>query len=44
MEVFTKVWGPFVEVVTLEPNVEQVHNFNIDFLVKKHSMRLLDYE
>jgi hypothetical protein len=35
---------PLVEVATLEPNIEHVHNFDIDFHVKKHSRRLFDYE
>jgi hypothetical protein len=38
------VLEPLVEVVTPEPNIKHVHNFNIDFHVKKCSMRLLDCE
>jgi hypothetical protein len=44
MEVFTEVIEPFVEVVTLELDAEHVHNFDIDFLVKKCSRILLDGE
>jgi hypothetical protein len=44
MEVFTEVIEPFIEVVTLELNAEHVHNFDIDFLVKKCSRILLDGE
>ncbi len=44
MEVFTEVLEPLVEVATLEPNAEHVHNIDIDSLVKKHSRRLLDCE
>jgi hypothetical protein len=44
MEVFTKVLEPLVEVATPKLNVKHVHSFDIDFLVKKHSKRLLDYE
>ncbi len=42
MEVFMKVLKPLVEVATPKPNVKHVHNFDIDFLVKKHFKRLLD--
>jgi predicted subunit of tRNA(5-methylaminomethyl-2-thiouridylate) methyltransferase len=44
MEVFTEVLEPFIEVVTPQPNVEHVHSFDIDYSVKKCSMRLLDCE
>jgi hypothetical protein len=44
MEVFTEVLEPFVEVVTFEFDVEHVHNFDIDFPVKKYYWILLDGE
>ncbi len=44
MEVFMKVLEPLVEVAAPKPNTEHVHNFNIDFLVKKRSKRFFDYE
>jgi hypothetical protein len=44
MEVFMEVIEPFVEVVTLELDAEHVHNFDIDFPVKKCSKILLDGE
>jgi hypothetical protein len=44
MEVFIEVLEPFVEVATPEPNVEHIHSFDIDSLVKKCSRRLLDCE
>jgi hypothetical protein len=44
MEVFTKVLEPFVEVATPKLDTKHVHNFDIDFIVKKRSKRFLDYE
>jgi hypothetical protein len=44
MEVFTKVLEPLVEMITPELDITHVHNFNIDFPIKKHSKRLFDYE
>ncbi len=44
MEVFMEVLEPLVEVATCELDAEHVHNFDINFHVKKHSMRLLDCE
>ncbi len=34
----------FIEVAKVEPTVKHVHNFDIDFLVKKCFERLFDYE
>ncbi len=39
-----EVLEPFVEVAMPKPNVEHVHKFDIDFLVKKHSKKLFNYE
>ncbi len=39
-----EVLEPFIERATPKPDTEHVHNFNIDFLVNKHSKRLLDCE
>jgi hypothetical protein len=37
--------NPLIKVaMTPEPNIEHVHNFNIDFLIKKCSRRLLECE
>jgi hypothetical protein len=44
MEVFMEVLEPLVEIATPELDVEHVHRFNIDFVIKKHSRRLFDYE
>jgi hypothetical protein len=44
MEVFTEVLEPFIGVAMPKPHTEHVHNFDIGFLVEKHSRRLLDYE
>jgi hypothetical protein len=44
MEVFTEVPEPLVEVAMPKPNVEHVHNFNIDSFIKTCSKRLLDCE
>jgi hypothetical protein len=44
MKVFTEVLEPFIQVTMLEPDVEHVHNFGIDYPVKKCSSRLLDCE
>jgi hypothetical protein len=44
MEVFIEVMEPFVEVVTFELDAEHVHNFDIDFPIKKCSRRLFDGE
>ncbi len=44
MEVSMKVLEPLVEVAAPKPDTEHVHNFNIDFLVKKCSKRFFDYE
>ncbi len=39
-----EVLEPLVEVATPEHDAENVHNFDIDSPIKKHSKRLLDYE
>jgi len=44
MKVFTKVLELLIEMATLEPDTEHVHNFDIDYLIKKHSGRLFDCE
>jgi hypothetical protein len=44
MEVFIEVLEPFIEVAMFDPNAEHVHNFNIDYHVKKHSRRLFHCE
>jgi hypothetical protein len=44
MEVFMEVLKPFVEVATLNLNIEHVHSFDINFLVKKRLKTLFDFE
>jgi hypothetical protein len=44
MEVFMEALEPLVEVATPKLDIEHVHSFNIDSLVKKRSKRFLDYE
>jgi hypothetical protein len=43
MEVLIEVLELFVEVAMPKPNVKHVHNFDIDFPIKKCLRRLLDY-
>jgi hypothetical protein len=44
MEVFTKVLEPLIEVVMPKLDVEHIHSFEIDSLIKKRSKRLFAYE
>jgi hypothetical protein len=44
MEILMEVLELLVEVAIPEPDTKHVHNFNIDFHVKKRLRRLLDYE
>jgi hypothetical protein len=44
MEVFTYMLEPFIEVAMPELAAKHVHSFDINFLVKKCSTRLLDCE
>ncbi len=44
MEVFMEVLEPLVELAMLKLDAEHVHNFDINFFVKKRSRRLFDYE
>jgi hypothetical protein len=44
MEVFTKVLESLIEVAMPKLDVEHVHNFDIDSLVKKCSRRLFGCE
>ncbi len=39
-----EVLEPLIEITMLKLDVEHVHNFDINSLVKKLSWRLLDYE
>jgi hypothetical protein len=44
MQVFTNMLEPIIEVAILELDIEHVHNFDIDFPIKKRSRKLLDNE
>ncbi len=44
MEVFLEVLELFIEVVTFNPKFKHIHNFDIDFPIKKCSRRLFNYE
>jgi hypothetical protein len=44
MEVFMEVLEPLVEVAMFKLDAKHVHNFDLNFFVKKRSRRLFDYE
>jgi hypothetical protein len=44
MEVFMEVLEPLVEVAIPKFDTKHVHNFDIDFPIKKRLRRLLDYQ
>jgi hypothetical protein len=44
MEVFTNVLEPFVVVDMLDPKSNHIFNFDSDYLIKKCSKKMLDYE